>query len=70
MHKNAYRMMNKKSTVCEFAKNVLNENKEKFKDQKIEKYIRNKNRVWISQFDMALIQWSFLGCCILGNYGI
>ena len=61
-------MMNEKISVYEMAKKVLKENKQDFKDENIEKYIRNRDRIWVSQFDMALIQWSFLGCLILGIY--
>ena len=33
--------------------------------KELEKFIRSKDRVWVSQMDMALIQWAFLGCAVL-----
>ena len=49
MHANASKIMNKKTSVFEFAKKVLKESNSEIKDEEVELYIRNKNRVWISQ---------------------
>lgn len=61
MHRNANKLMNEKTSVYEFAKRVLKEQDPEIDEATIEKYVRNKDRVWVSMFDMALIQWSFLG---------
>lgn len=66
MHLNANKMMNQKISVYEFAKKVLKEHNSDIKDDEIVNYIRSVDRVWISMYDMALIQWAFLGCLVLG----
>ena len=65
MHRNANTLMNQKTSVYEFAKRVLQEQDPEVGEAEIEAYVRNKDRVWISMFDMALIQWSFLGPAML-----
>lgn len=53
LHLDAYKMMNKKISVFDFAKNVLKEKNPNIKDEDIEQYIRNKDRKWVSQYDMV-----------------
>ena len=65
MHHNASKLMNQKTSVCDFAKRVLREQNPGAETIEVEKLIRNKNRVWISQYDMALIQFSFVGAALL-----
>lgn len=68
MHQNASKLMNQKTTVCEFAQRVLKEQNPTGTDAaaiEVDKFVRNKERVWVSMFDMALIQFSFLGTAVL-----
>lgn len=53
MHINANKMMNEKISVFDFSKNVIKKKKPNIKDEEIEQYIRNRNRVWVSSYDMV-----------------
>lgn len=69
MHKNVNKMMNQKISVFEFAKKVLKEQDPNIDEATIEQYVRHKDRVWVSMFDMAVVQWGVLGCAILEPRG-
>lgn len=53
MHANACKMMNNRVSVFDFAKRVLKETNPNVKDEEVEQYIRSKDRVWVSQYDMV-----------------
>ena len=65
MHKNANKMMNQKTSVYEFARRVLAGQLPNTDELEVEKYVRSRNRVWVSMYDMALIQWAFMGIAAL-----
>lgn len=69
MHQNANRLMNQKISVYEFAKRVLKEQDPNIDEATIEQYVRNKDRVWVSMFDMAIVQWGVIGCAVLEPRG-
>lgn len=57
MHMSVCKQMNQKTSVFEFAKKVLKEQDPNIDESTIDQYVRNKDRVWVSMFDMALVQW-------------
>lgn len=65
MHLNVTKQMNKKTSVYEFAKKVLKEQDPEIDETTIVQYIRNKDRVWVSMFDMALVQFGVIAFAIL-----
>ena len=65
MHINVNRLMNERASVFEFAKKVLKEQDPEIDERNIENFIRNKNRVWVSMFDMALVQFGVIGFAVI-----
>jgi len=70
MHRNAGKLMNSKISIYDFVKKMIeettNENNNNTID--VEKFIKRKERTWVSQADMALTQWAFIGVLIIEPY--
>lgn len=72
MHENVSKLMSSKVSVYDFVKKMLEEqNKEngdvdkKVEEEEIIKIIKRKDRVWVSQADMAITQWVSYGLMVL-----
>lgn len=68
MHKNAGKLMNSKISIYDFVKNMIEKTKKEDNNNEIdiESLIKRRERTWVSQADMALTQWAFIGVLILG----
>lgn len=59
MHQNAAKLMGSKLSVYDFVKRMVDEQKKDDNSQEevdVEKIIRRKDRIWVSQADMAITQ--------------